>query len=169
MEIQPLDIAAVAIIAAATLRGLFIGLIREGFSLAALGAAYVAVQIFTPTASAWVQERSAGDVGPGIAPWVAGAGIAIGTVIVIVVVGRGLQRTLHAAGLSWADRFAGGMLGAAEGVLVAGILLVLGTEVLGRDHAAFSQTASLAALEEFERVSEESEIDIDVAAPPRTF
>ena len=49
------------------------------------------------------------------------------------------------------------------------ILLVLGTEVLGRDHAAFSQTASLAALEEFERVSEESEINIDVAAPPRTF
>ena len=89
--------------------------------------------------------------------------------IIIVVIGRGLQRTLHAAGLSWADRFAGGMLGAAEGVLAAGILLVLGTEVLGRDHAAFSKTASLAALEEFERVSEESEIDIDVAAPPRTF
>jgi membrane protein required for colicin V production len=169
MQIHALDIAAVAIIAAATLRGLFIGLIREGFSLAALGAAYLAVQIFTPAASEWVQEYSAGDVGPGIAPWAAGAGIAIGTVIVVVVLGRGLQRTLHAAGLSWADRFAGGMLGAAEGVLVAGILLVLGTEVLGRDHAAFSETTSLAALEGFERVSEESEIDIDVAAPPRTF
>jgi hypothetical protein len=61
------------------------------------------------------------------------------------------------------------MLGAAEGVLVAGILLVLGTEVIGRDHAAFADTQVLVALEEFERVSEESEIDIDVAAPPRTF
>jgi membrane protein required for colicin V production len=169
MEIQPLDIAAVAIIAAATLRGLFIGLIREGFSLASLGGAYMAVQLFTPPTADWLQEVSNGDIGVGIAPWVAGAGLAIGTVLVIVIIGRGLQRTLHAAGLSWADRAAGSLLGAAEGVLVAGILLVLGTEVLGRDHAAFSQTASLAALEEFERVSEESEINIDVAAPPRTF
>jgi membrane protein required for colicin V production len=169
MEIQPLDIAAVAIIAAATLRGMFIGLIREGFSLAALGGAYMAVQLFTPPAAEWLQTTSEGNIGPEIAPWVAGASLAIVTVIVIVFVGRGLQRTLKAAGLSWADRFAGSMLGAAEGVLVAGILLVLGTEVLGRDHAAFSQTASLAALEGFERVSEESEIDIDVAAPPRTF
>jgi membrane protein required for colicin V production len=169
MEIQPLDIAAVAIIAAATLRGMFIGLIREGFSLASLAGAYMAVQIFTPAAAEWLQEASGGDIGAGIAPWVAGAGLALGTVIVIVIVGRGLQRTLHAAGLSWADRFGGSLIGAAEGVLVAGILLVLGSEVLGRDHAAISQTASLAALEEFERLSEESPIDIDVAAPPRTF
>ena len=38
-------------------------------------------------------------------------GLAFGTVLVIVVIGRGLQRTLHAAGLSWADRFAGSMRG----------------------------------------------------------
>ena len=169
MEIQPLDIAAVAIIAAASLRGMFIGLIREGFSLAALGGAYAAVQYFTPPLAEWLQEITEGDIGVSVAPWVAGAGLAVGTVFIIVAVGRGLQRTLHAAGLSWADRFAGSLLGAAEGVLVAGILLVLGTEVLGRDHAAFIETTSLAALEGFERVSEESEIDIDVAAPPRTF
>ena len=58
MEIQPLDIAAVAIIAAATLRGLFIGLIREGFSLASLGGAYLAVQIFTPPTAEWLQEST---------------------------------------------------------------------------------------------------------------
>jgi hypothetical protein len=39
MEIQPLDIAAAGIIAAAGLRGLFIGLLREGFSLASLACA----------------------------------------------------------------------------------------------------------------------------------
>ena len=67
MEIQPLDIAATAIIVAATLRGLFVGLVREGFSLAALGAAYLAVQLFTPPATEWVLEVSNGDVGPNIA------------------------------------------------------------------------------------------------------
>jgi uncharacterized membrane protein required for colicin V production len=169
MEIQPLDIAVVAIISAAALRGLFIGLVREGFSLAAIAGAYTAVQFFTLSGAAWLEEVSQGDIGPSISPWLAGAGIAIGTLVAVVLVGRILQRTLHAAGLSWADRFAGGLLGATEGILVAGILLVLGTEVLGRDHVAFRDTASLAALEEFEQIAEESEIDIDVAAPPRTF
>jgi len=169
MEIQPLDIVVAAIIAAAVLRGYFIGLVREAFSLAALGGAYLAVQLFTLPAADWLQEASDGDIGSRIAPWLAGAGLAIGTVLIVVLLGRGLQRTLKAAGLTWADRFGGAFLGAAEGVLVAGILLVLGAEVLGRDHPAFSETVSLAAIEEFEKLSESSDIDIDVAAPPRTF
>jgi uncharacterized membrane protein required for colicin V production len=169
MEIQPLDIAAVAIIAAATLRGISIGLLREGFSLAAIAGAYMAVQLFTIPTAGWLEQASQGDIGPGISKWVAGAMLAIGTLLSVIVVGRVLRRTLHAAGLSVPDRIAGALLGATEGVLVAGILLVLGTEVLGRDHPAFRETASLAALEQFERVSEESELDIDVAAPPRTF
>jgi len=169
MEIQPLDIAAVAIVTAATLRGFFIGFVREGFSLAALAGAYIAVQLLTVPAADWLYVVTGGEVGPGVAPWIAGAGIVIGTITVIVLLGRVARRTLHAAGLSWADRFAGSLIGATEGVLVAGILLVLGTQVLGREHMAFAETASLAALEEFERLSEESEIDIDVAAPPRTF
>jgi membrane protein required for colicin V production len=169
MQIQSLDIAAVAIILAATLRGLFVGLVREGFSLAALGSAYMAVQLFTPPATDWVLEVSNGDVGPNIAPWIAGAGLAIGTLVGVSLIGRVLQRGLHAAGLSWADRAAGGVLGAAEGLLVAGVLIMLGGEILGRDHAAFADTEVLAALEEFERIADENEIDIDVAAPPRIF
>jgi uncharacterized membrane protein required for colicin V production len=169
MEIQPLDIAAVAIVLAAALRGLFIGLVREGFSLAALAGAYVAVQLFTLPAADWLQLTSDGNVGPEIAPWIAGAGIALGTIAAVILVGRVLRRTLHAAGLTWADRIAGGFLGAAEGVLITGILMVLGTQVLGREHVAFRKTVSLTALEEFERLSEESDIDIDVAAPPRVF
>jgi membrane protein required for colicin V production len=169
IEIQPLDIAAVAIILAASVRGLFIGLVREGFSLASLASAYMAVQLFTLPAAHWLQVTSGGNVGPKIAPWITGAGLAIGTITVVILAGRLLQRTLRAAGLTWADRFGGSLLGAAEGVLIAGILLVLGTQVLGRNHVAFRETASLAALEAFERLSEESAIDIDVAAPPRTF
>lgn len=169
MEIQPLDIVVVAIISAAAVRGLFIGLVREGFSLAAIAGAYTAVQFFTPSTAAWLEEASQGDIGASISPWIAGAGIAIGSVVSVILVGRVLQRALNAAGLSWADRIAGGMLGATEGILVAGILLVLGTDYLGRNHVAFRDTASLAALEEFEQIAAESDIDIDVAAPPRTF
>ena len=169
MEIQPLDIAVAALIAAAALRGLFIGLVRESFSLGALAGAYTAVQFFTPPVATWLEETTQGEVGPAISPWLAGAGIALGTLVGVILVGRVLRRALQAAGLGWADRCAGGLLGTAEGILVTGILLALGTEFLGRDHIAFRDTVSLSAFEEFERISEESEIDIDVAAPPRTF
>ena len=170
MEIQPLDIVVAAIIAAAMLRGFFVGLVREAFSIAALWAPPTwrsSCSPFPPrtgcrrsrTATSVPASRrgSAAPVSPSEPS------------TVVILLGRGLQRTLRAAGLNWADRVGGGLLGAAEGVLVAGILLVLGAEVLGRDHPAFSETVSLAAIEEFERLSEESEIDIDVAAPPRTF
>jgi len=169
MEIQPLDIVVAAIIAAATLRGFFVGFVKEGFSIAAVGGAYLAVQLFTWPAADWLQHVSNDDIGPGVAPWVAGACLGIGTATAIVILGRGLRRTLRVAGLSWADRAGGGFLGAAEGVLVAGILLALGSEILGRDHPAFADTVSLAAMEEFEQLAEESEIDIDVASPPGTF
>ena len=49
MEIQPLDIVVTAIIGVATLRGFFVGLVREGFSIAALGGAYLAVQLPSPS------------------------------------------------------------------------------------------------------------------------
>jgi len=169
MEIQPLDLAAAGIIGAAALRGLFIGLLREGFSLASIACAYLAVQLFTIPTAGWLEVASQGNIGPRIAPWIAGAAIAIGTVTVVILVGRALQRTVHAAGLSWADRIGGSFLGVAEGVLVAGILLVLGTETLGRDHDAFRDTRSLVMLEEFERVTAESGLEIDVASPPRIF
>jgi uncharacterized membrane protein required for colicin V production len=169
MKIQALDIVVAGIIAAAMLRGFFVGFVREGFSIAALGAAYLVVQMFTYPAADWLTDVSDGDIGGAVAPWVAGALLVIGTMTAVILLGRVLQRTLRVAGLNWADRAGGGALGVAEGVLVAAILLVLGAEVLGRDHPAFSDTFSLTAIEEFERFAEETGIDIDVATPPRTF
>ena len=166
MEIQPLDIVVFAIIAVGILRGLFVGFVKEGFSIGALGGAYLAVHLFTMPTGDWLEHVSGGNIGPGISRWVAGACLAIATVVAVVLLGRVIQRSLKSVGLTWADRAGGGALGAAEGVLVAGILLVLGAEILGRDHPAFSETVSLAALERFEHLAEESGIDIDVASPP---
>jgi len=169
MEIQPLDLVVAAVIGGAMLRGFFVGFVKEGFSIAALGGAYLAVQLFTWPTADWLQDFSGNDIGPSVAPWVAGACLAVGTIIAVVLLGRGLRRTLRMAGLNWADRAGGGLLGATEGILIAGFIIALGSEVLGRDHPAFSNTLSLAALEEFERIAEESEIEIDVASPPGTF
>jgi len=104
-----------------------------------------------------------------LAALLAGAPISPSSVSVVLHVALALLRTVHAARLSWADRIGGSFLGVAEGELVAGILLVLGTETLGRDHDAFRDTRSLVMLEEFERVTAESGLEIDVASPPRIF
>jgi uncharacterized membrane protein required for colicin V production len=150
----------------AVLRGLFLGLIREAFSLAAIGAACVAVRWFATPAAAELERATDGRVGDLAAPWIAGAGVAIAAAAAVAILGRVLRRGARAVGLGLVDRAGGALLGAAEGSLVIAVLLVIGTAVLGRDHPVLEGTRSLAALERVEAVAAEVR-DVDVAAPPR--
>ena len=148
------------------LRGFFLGLIREAFSLAAIGAACVAVRWFAGPAAAELQAATDGRVGDLAAPWIAGAGVAIAAAVAVAITGRILRRGARAVGLGLVDRAGGALLGAAEGSLVIAVLLVLATTVLGRDHPVFQDTRTLAAFERAEAVATGAR-DIDVAAPPR--
>ena len=166
-EIRSIDVVVAAILGVAMLRGLFLGLIREAFSIGALAGAIVAVRLFAGPAAEWLVEATRGEVGPAAAPWIAGAVLAIATVAVVAVIGRLLRRGVRAAGLGWADRSGGALLGGAEGLLVAGLLLLILSAVLGREHAFVADSHSIAALERLERLVEERELrPIDVAAPP---
>ena len=164
--VAPVDAVVAAILAVAVARGLFRGLIREAFSVAALGGACLAVKTFNPQLAPWLEEVTRAEIGPLAAPWIAGAAIALGTLLAVVMVGRVARKSARWAGLGWADRAAGALLGAAEGALVVGILLVLASSFLGRAHPVLAGTRSLAALEELEQIAEEQQID--VAAPPRS-
>jgi uncharacterized membrane protein required for colicin V production len=162
----PVDLLALSLLGVAVLRGLFLGLIREAFSLAAIGAACVAVRWFAGPAAAELQAATGGRVGDLAAPWIAGAGVAIAAAAAVAILGRVLRRGVRAVGLGLVDRAGGALLGAAEGSLVIGVLLVLATIVLGRDHPAFQDTRTLAAFERVEAAAT-GERDTDVAAPPR--
>ena len=71
-------------------------------------------------------------------------------------------------GLGWADHAGGAVLGAAEGVLLAAVLLLIAVNVLGPDHGFVSGSRSLEALNELERVALAGDISaLDVASPPR--
>ncbi len=61
------------------------------------------------------------------------------------------------------------MLGTAEGAVVAAILLVLATFVLGRDHPLVADSRSLEAFERLESfaAAPPASAPPDVAAPPR--
>jgi len=165
--IESIDIVVGAIIAAACLRGLLLGLVREAFSLVSIAAAYTAIRLFVHPAADWLVEIAAGRISSGAAPWFAGALLVLLTIAVVTTIGRMVRRGLRAAGLGFADRVGGALLGTAEGVLVVALLLTLVTGYLGRDHPALADTHTLAAMKQLELLAREAPAPIhDVASPP---
>jgi membrane protein required for colicin V production len=164
-ELRTIDMVAGTLLGVAMLRGVWLGLIREAFSIGALGGAVIAVRLGGPAFAGVLAERT--DIDALFAPYVSGALIAMATVAVVAILGRVLHRGAQAAGLGWADRLGGAALGVAEGAVLAGILLVIGTATLGRTHPMIRDTRSLAALVELERLAGDDVPRIDVAAPPR--
>ena len=164
---SPVDIAVGVILAVALLRGLLLGLVREAFSIAAVGAACIAVRNYGSAAADWLVAETGGQIGSDVAPWLAGVGVAVASIAVVVLVGRLLRRGARWAGLGWIDRAGGAVLGAAEGLMVVAILLLVAGEVLGREHPALAASRSLAALERAEQVASSGQWrSADVAAPP---
>ena len=154
--ISPVDLAALAILILAVLRGLFIGLIREVFSLGALAAACIAVRLGAVPAADWMLLNLPFEMGSLTARVVAGVVIAIAVVVLVAGVGRVLRRGVRWAGLGFADRLAGGVLGAAEGSLVIVILMLLGIALVGRDHPHLADSRTLAAFENAERLVQQT-------------
>jgi membrane protein required for colicin V production len=168
-DLTALDSVALGIFAIAVVRGVFIGLIREGFSIAALGGGLVSMRYaIEPVAS--VIRQVAGGVGETASHWIAGAAIGIAVVAVIGVVGKKLRRGAQAVGLGWADRIAGGVIGAVEGTLVAAVIVVAVTWVAGADSPIITESRSVEFLEELQTYLADHREELPaVAAPPGWF
>lgn len=147
------DIAVLTILGVATVRGIFLGLIRELFSIAGLIAASLAVRFGASPAAQALLDATNREWPEWIVRVGCGALIVVLTLFFVALLGRLLQRGAQAVGLGWADRSAGGLLGAAEGLLVAGILLTLTMLVLGKEHRLVKDSQSLATLEQIEKIA----------------
>jgi membrane protein required for colicin V production len=167
-NLPTLDAICLGVLVLAALRGLWIGLVREAFSLAALLAALVAVRLWTTPVARWLElEAGSPGVGPVAAPWLAGALLAASAIVVVAILGRVVRRGVQAAGLGLADRIAGGGLGVAEGALAVGFLLFALVSALGADHPALAGSRSLDLFERTQRMAGAAPPARDVAAPPR--
>ncbi len=82
-DLSTLDSVVLAVLGIAIVRGIWIGLIREGFSIAALGGGLLAVRYGTPPAAGFLENASQGDLGPTVSMWIAGAAIGIGVIFAI--------------------------------------------------------------------------------------
>lgn len=145
-----LDYLVIALFSLALVRGLVRGLLREAFSIASLAMAVLVVRFFNADVAQWLVINIEGDISPEAAPWVAGLLLVVGTVGVMTLVGRVTRHGAKAAGLGWADRAGGAVVGAAEGVLVAGVVVGLATHVMGEDHEMLVESQSVKALDDLD-------------------
>jgi uncharacterized membrane protein required for colicin V production len=141
------DAIAAAILSLALLRGLWIGAVREGFSLAGLAAAALVVRAWRAPAGAWLALHGPFELTDFAARTIAALGLGAGTLLLVAVLGRLAYRGVREAGLRLADRLAGALLGALEGALVVAALVLGLALLLGRDDEALAGTRSLAAFE----------------------
>ncbi len=163
-ELGTVDRVALGLLALALLRGLWIGAVREAFSLAAMAAAALAVRLGTTPAGEWLAEQS--SLSLGAARLLAGAGLAIAAVLVVGAIGRLVRRGFHASGLAALDRLGGGVIGATEGALVLALLLAMATSLFGPLPPFLVGTRTLAAYDDARTLLFG---EVDVAAPPRDW
>ena len=164
--LSAVDLAALAILAVAALRGLWIGLIREVFSLGGLAAACIAVRLGSAPAADWLRASLPVELSSLSARVAAGAIIAVAVIATAALAGRLLRRGARWAGLGFADRLAGGLLGAAEGALAIVLLMLLATAVVGRDHPVLAGSRTLAAFESAESLARQTRPELPAVKPP---
>ncbi len=77
-----------------------------------------------------------------------------------------LRKGAHFVGLGWADRIAGGVIGAAEGALAAGVILVVTTWALGADSPLVEDSKSIEVLEGLQDYVAEHQDELPAVASP---
>lgn len=163
-ELPLIDLIVLAVLFIAVVRGLWIGLIREGLSLAAIGAATIVTRLAVAPTAAWLSEATGGEISGRTALWIAGVLLVVATILVAGTAARLLRRGAVFAGLGWADRVGGGALGAAEGAIVSAILVLLALWLVGKDHPVTEASRSVELVEQLQTMREEGELP-DVASP----
>jgi len=146
-ELRTLDAVTGAVLGLALLRGVWIGAVREAFSLAGLAAAAWVVRGWRLPAGAWLATHSPFEMTELAARVLAALGLGVGTIAAVAVLSRLVRRGIRGAGLGFVDRLAGALLGALEGAIVVGALVFGLLALLGRDDEALVGTRSLAAFE----------------------
>lgn len=137
-----IDVVALVVLGLATLRGLWIGVVREAFSLAALAAAVFAFRALREPVAEEIAMRTQWD--PLIATAAGGGVVVIAAIVFVTIVGAIVRRLVASAGLSFVDRIGGGAVGFAEGALLVGLALFGATEILGPKDPLLSGSRAVA-------------------------
>lgn len=161
---ETLDAVAASILGLAALRGLWLGGVREAFSLAALGAAVLAAFAFGDDARALVAGVVGDDLPPLVIRVAATGAVSLAALLVVAGIGRFVGRSVRLAGLGGLDRLAGAGLGALEGAVVVAVGLWAATTLLSNDHPLLAESRAVALYEQLAQGATATDAR-DVAAP----
>ena len=165
-ELSLVDAAIGLVLLIAIARGLMIGLIRETFSMAALGGGVLAARYGAAPLGAWLTRVTGGETGPVPPNWIDGTVLAILAAFAVAGLGYLIRRGVRLVGLSWADRLGGGALGALEG-LVIGLLIVMGVSYFfGRNHPSLRDSSTLAIYDQLRNYADEHGASLPSVAAP---
>lgn len=167
-ELPLLDVIVLTVLFIAVLRGIWIGLIREGTSLATIGVAAIVTRLFIDPFSIQLTEMTGGEITGKTAVWIAGVLLVVATILVLSIAARLLKRGADAAGLGWADRLGGGALGAAEGTIVAAVLVTIALWLVGPNHTTTEGSRSIELVKQVQSMRESGELP-SVASPGDWF
>ena len=148
-DLPLIDMIAATVMFAAMARGLWIGLVREGLSLAAIGLCTIVTRLFLDPLSLQLTEWTSGELVGKTATWIAGVMLVMATILLCGVAARVMKKGVQFAGLGWADRAGGGALGFAEGTLVAAVLVMIALWLVGPDHPTTDGARSVAIVEDW--------------------
>ena len=163
-----IDMIAMTVLLVAVVRGVWIGLIREGLSLAAIGIATIVTRLAVGPFSAWLTDATGGELSGKTSVWIAGVLLVMATIVVLGMIARLLKRGAQFAGLGWADRVGGGALGAAEGAIVCAAVVLIALWLVGPDHATTDGARAVEIVEQLQSMREQGELPA-VAAPGKWF
>jgi len=167
-ELPLIDMIVGSVILLAVIRGIWIGMIREGLSLAAIAVATLVTRLFVHPLASSLTDLTGGDITGKTAVWIAGVLLVVATVLLLGFAARLLKRSAEYAGLGWADRVGGGALGAAEGAIVAAVIVLITLWLVGPDHAATDGARSVEVVEQLQAMREDGQLPA-VAAPGEWF
>ncbi len=163
-----LDLVALAVVMLAIGRGIYIGLVREGLSLVAIGLCTIVTRLGVVPLAERMTTLTGGDLTGKTALWISGVLLVMATILACGLAARVIRKGIRFAGLGWADRVGGGALGFAEGTIVAAILVLIALWLVGPDHATTAGARSVELVEQFQSAREIGELP-PVAAPGDWF
>jgi len=171
-ELPLMDMVAATVIFAAIVRGLWIGLVREGLSLAAIGLCTIVTRLFVDPVTAQLTSITGGEITGKTAVWIAGVLLVMATILLCGVIAKAMKKGVQFAGLGWADRVGGGALGLAEGTIVAAVLVLITLWLVGPDHTWTQNARSVEVVEEWRVANMDGELSDalpSVASPGEWF
>lgn len=163
-DLPLIDMIVMSVLFISVVRGIWIGLIREGSSLAAIGIATIVTRLLIDPFALKLTELTGGEVTGTTAIWIAGVMLVVATIIVLGFAARLIRRGAEAAGLGWADRLGGAVLGVAEGAIISAIVVTIALWLVGPNHATTEGARSIDLVEQLQSMREKGELP-SVASP----